>query len=56
VALRQGILGSVFLNVPYDDKFEALFIAYIAGLTRLGFGIYVTFAEPGPLGSARSSA
>jgi hypothetical protein len=48
VALRQGILGSVFLNVPYDDKFEALFIAYIAGLTRLGFGIYVTFAEPGP--------
>ncbi len=48
MALRPGILGSVFLNVPYDEKFEALFLAYIVGLTRPGFGIYVAFAEPGP--------
>src|SRR5260370_21243059 len=26
----------VFLNIPYDKKFERLFIAYIAGISALG--------------------
>jgi hypothetical protein len=45
---RQNFFPSVFLNVPYDEKFESLFVAYIVGLTRLGSRIHVTFAEPGP--------
>ena len=27
---------TVFLNIPYDSKFEPLYLAYIAGLTGLG--------------------
>jgi hypothetical protein len=28
---------TVFLNVPYDDKFSRLYLAYITGLSHLGF-------------------
>jgi len=28
--------NEVFLNIPYDKKFERLFIAYIAGISALG--------------------
>jgi hypothetical protein len=27
---------TVFLNIPYDAKFERLYLAFIAGLTGLG--------------------
>ncbi len=33
----------VFLNVPYDDKFRRLFLAYIVGLTHLGLTPRATF-------------
>jgi len=41
----------VFLNVPYDQKFKSLYIAYIVGLTELGLKPTATLAIPG--GEAR---
>jgi hypothetical protein len=38
---------SVFLNIPYDDRFEPLYIAYIVGLTELGLTPKATLAIPG---------
>lgn len=37
---------AVFLNIPYDDKFENLYLAYIVGLTQLGLKINATLAVP----------
>jgi len=37
---------SVFLNIPYDDQFEELYLAYIVGLTQLGLQINATLAIP----------
>lgn len=37
---------SVFLNIPYDDGFENLYLAYIVGLSQLGLQIKVTLAVP----------
>lgn len=37
---------SVFLNIPYDDQFEDLYLAYIVGLTQLGLKINATLAVP----------
>jgi hypothetical protein len=37
---------SVFLNIPYDDQFEDLYLAYIVGLTQLGLEINATLAVP----------
>jgi len=37
----------VFLNVPYDHRFENLFLAYVAGLTALGFVPRATLEIPG---------
>jgi hypothetical protein len=39
-------MESVFLNIPYDDDFETLYLAYIVGLTKLGLKINVTLAAP----------
>lgn len=41
----------VFLNIPYDAKFERLYLAYIVGVTNLGLQPKVTLAIPG--GTAR---
>ena len=38
---------SVFLNIPYDKGFRALYLAYIAGLVHLGFVPRVTLGLPG---------
>jgi len=48
---RQGVargkrIQSVFLNIPYDNQFEELYLAYIVGLTQLGFDINATLAIP----------
>lgn len=48
---RQGVarrkhIQSAFLNIPYDDQFEALYLAYIVGLTQLGLNINATLAVP----------
>jgi hypothetical protein len=36
VAKLKKSRNEVFLNIPYDKKFERLFIAYIAGISALG--------------------
>jgi hypothetical protein len=43
--------NTVFLNIPYDAKFERLYLAYIVGLIELGLKPRATLAIPG--GTAR---
>ena len=43
---RPKRIQSVFLNIPYDDQFEELYLAYIVGLTQLGLKINATLAVP----------
>jgi hypothetical protein len=43
---RHTRIQSVFLNIPYDDQFEELYLAYIVGLTQLGLKINATLAVP----------
>jgi hypothetical protein len=38
---------AVFLNIPYDQKFRSLYLAYIAGLVHLGFVPRATLGLPG---------
>src|SRR5260370_27638300 len=38
--------GSVFLNIPYDDAFENLLLAYISGLSAFGFVPRATLEIP----------
>ena len=37
---------AVFLNIPYDQRFRALYLAYIAGLVHLGLEPRVTLGLP----------
>jgi hypothetical protein len=37
----------VFLNIPYDAKFERLYLAYIVGVIELGLQPRATLAIPG---------
>jgi hypothetical protein len=37
---------AVFLNIPYDPQFERLYVAYIVGLTILGFVPRATLGIP----------
>jgi hypothetical protein len=37
---------SVFLNIPYDSRFENLFLAYIAGISAFGFNPRATLEIP----------
>jgi hypothetical protein len=39
-------LDEVFLNVPYDDKFENLFLAYISGISAFGLVPRATLEIP----------
>jgi hypothetical protein len=43
--------NDVFLNVPYDDRFRPLYLAYIVGLVDLGLNPVATLGIPG--GEAR---
>lgn len=45
MASRKRI-KSVFLNIPYDNEFEDLYVAYIVGLTQLGLDVNATLAVP----------
>ncbi len=36
MAKRKKPRTEVFLNIPYDRKFERLFIAYVAGVSAFG--------------------
>ena len=38
---------SVFLNLPYDSKFESLFLAYIAGVSAFGMTPHATLEIAG---------
>lgn len=38
---------SVFLNLPYDPRFESLFLAYIAGVSAFGMAPRATLEIPG---------
>ena len=38
--------NAVFLNIPYDQRFRSLYLAYIAGLVHLGFLPRVTLGLP----------
>ncbi len=38
---------TVFLNIPYDHKFRRLYLAYITGLSHLGFDPRATIEIPG---------
>jgi len=38
---------SVFLNVPYDDAFQNLYLAYIAGIASFGLAPRATLEIPG---------
>src|ERR1700730_12032244 len=38
---------SAFLNVPYDDAFQDLYLAYIAGITAFGLVPRATLEIPG---------
>jgi hypothetical protein len=40
-------LNSVFLNVPYDDEFRSLYIAYVVGLCQLGLVPHLASEIPG---------
>jgi hypothetical protein len=39
--------NAVFLNVPYDDEFQELYLAYIVGLHQLGFDPKIASGIPG---------
>src|SRR6266478_4230867 len=43
---RSVSRGSVFLNIPYDDAFENLLLAYISGLSAFGFVPRATLEIP----------
>jgi hypothetical protein len=43
---RLRHVESVFLNIPYDDDFEDLYLAYTVGLTELGLKLNATLAVP----------
>jgi hypothetical protein len=51
VAVARAEPNTVFLNIPYDAKFERLYLAYIVGLIELGLKPRATLAIPG--GTAR---
>ncbi len=46
MAKPSGSRGKVFLNIPYDEKFERLFLAYIAGISALGLVPRTTLEIP----------
>jgi hypothetical protein len=46
VAKNPKALGEVFLNIPYDKKFDRLFVAYIAGISAFGLVPRATLEIP----------
>jgi hypothetical protein len=46
VAKRRKPPAEVFLNIPYDRKFENLFLAYIAGISAFGLWPRATLEIP----------
>jgi hypothetical protein len=46
VAKQKKPRVEVFLNIPYDKKFERLFVAYIAGVSAFGLSPRATLEIP----------
>lgn len=44
---RQPDPNAVFLNIPYDEEFRSLYIAYIVGLYQLGLVPHLALEIPG---------
>jgi hypothetical protein len=47
VPIPNVLPNAVFLNIPYDDRFRRLYLAYIVGLTELGLQPRATLGIPG---------
>jgi hypothetical protein len=47
VRLPEIKQNAVFLNIPYDNGFRSLYLAYIVGLTHLGLEPKATLGIPG---------
>jgi hypothetical protein len=47
VAIPLVQANAVFLNIPYDERFRRLYLAYIVGLTELGLQPRATLGIPG---------
>jgi hypothetical protein len=47
VAIPLVQANAVFLNIPYDERFRRLYLAYIVGLTELGLQPCATLGIPG---------
>lgn len=43
----SGDLPGAFLNIPYDNAFQSLYLAYIAGITAFGLAPRATIEIPG---------
>ena len=39
--------NAVFLNIPYDEEFGSLYVAYVVGLYRLGLIPHIASEIPG---------
>lgn len=46
MAKRKKSRARVFLNIPYDQKFERLFLAYVAGISPYGMFPHATLEIP----------
>ena len=38
--------GTAFINIPYDERYGDLYLAFIAGLTALGLDPRATLGAP----------
>ena len=47
MSLTAGKAPAAFINLPYDDAFEKLFLAFIAGLSAFGLTRRATLEIPG---------
>jgi hypothetical protein len=47
VSIPEVRPNAVFLNIPYDERFRRLYLAYIVGLTQLGLQPHATLGIPG---------
>src|SRR5258708_34116075 len=45
--MARSSLRTVFINVPYDDDYQDLYLALIAGLTSFGLDPRATLEVPG---------
>ncbi|HEV2385710.1 MAG TPA: hypothetical protein VGS20_00505 [Candidatus Acidoferrales bacterium] len=47
MAKARQLRGNVFLNVPYDEQFHRLYLAYISGISAFGLVPRTTLEIPG---------